>query len=278
VWVERSERGVDLGSRGFSHVDASGQASDHAAFLDAVARILEQQRRGWLQQLRLGPGDLILDAGSGIGDTTRMIAEVVQPGGIAVGIDLSVELVARARARSHSMAEVAFVAGTVTGLPFRTATFDAAYSERVFMHLFEPDEAMAELFRVLRPGGRLVIIDVDHVCAAVDADDLGLSDLLVAAAVGDFANPASGRRLRSQMLRAGFSDVIVEPIPHLITDGALARAGAPRPLASRLDDLVAARAITRERANAYLADQDRREAEGRYFAVHMFYRAAAVKP
>jgi ubiquinone/menaquinone biosynthesis C-methylase UbiE len=278
VHVESSERGVDLGSRSFSDVDASGQASDHAAFLDAVARIVEDQRRGWFEQLRLRPGDAVLDAGSGMGEATRMLAERVVPGGHAVGVDLSVELVERARERAVGTPDVEFHVATVIALPFRAASFDAAYSERVFMHLAEPDAAMAELFRVLRPRGRLVIVDVDHTCAAVDADDLELSDLLVAAFVRDIANPASGRRLRSEMVRAGFGEVVVEPIPRTITDGAQARAGAPRPLAARLDDLAAAGVITRERADAYLADQERREAEGRYFAVHMFYLATAVKP
>jgi SAM-dependent methyltransferase len=213
-----------------------------------------------------------------MGEATRMLAELVRPGGHAVGVDLSIELVQRARQRAEGVPDVEFHVGTVTALPFRSTSFDAAYSERVFMHLVEPDAAMAELFRVLRPGGRLVVVDVDHACAAVDADDLEVSDLLVAAFVRDIANPSSGRRLRSQMLRAGFSDVSVEPMPHVITDGALARAGAPRPLIARLSALVAAGAITSERADAYLADQERREAQGRYFAVHMFYLAAGIKP
>jgi SAM-dependent methyltransferase len=276
--MERSESGIDLGPRSFSVVDASGQASDHAAFLAAAARILEDQRRGWLERLRLQPGDTVLDAGSGMGEVTRTLAGLVGPGGNAVGVDLSAELVQRARERGESMPAVEFHVGTVSALPFPAASFDAAYSERVFMHLVDPEAAMAELFRVLRPGGRLVIVDVDHVCAAVDADDLEVSDLLVAAAARDIANPASGRRLRSQMLGTGFSEVIVDPIPRTITEGALARAGAPRPLGARLDDLVATSAITRERADAYLADQASREAEGRYFAVHMFYLASAVRP
>jgi ubiquinone/menaquinone biosynthesis C-methylase UbiE len=278
VPVERSERGVDLGPRSFSDVDASGQASDHATFLNTAARILENQRRGWFERLRLRPGHAVLDAGSGMGEATQTLAGLVQPGGKAVGVDLSTELVQRARELAEGMTGVEFHVGTVTGLPFPAMSFDAVYSERVFMHLVEPDAAMAESFRVLRPGGRLVIVDVDHVCAAVDADDLDLSDLLVAAAAREITNPASGRRLRSQMLGAGFSEVIVEPIPRTITDGAQARAGAPRPLGPRLDDLVGAGVITRDRADAYIADQQRREAEGRYFAVHMFYLATAVKP
>jgi SAM-dependent methyltransferase len=275
---EQSERGVDLGPRSFSDVDASGQASDHARFLATAARILEDQRRGWFERLQLRPGDAVLDAGSGMGEATQTLAGLVQPGGNAVGVDLSAELVQRARERAESMPDVEFHVGTLTALPLPATSFDAAYSERVFMHLVDPDLAMAELFRVLRPGGRLVIVDVDHVCAAVDADDLELSDLLVAAAARAITNPASGRRLRSQMLGAGFGQVIVEPIPRTITDGAQARAGAPRPLGARLDDLVAAGVITRDRADAYLADQQRREAEGRYFAVHMFYLATAVRP
>jgi ubiquinone/menaquinone biosynthesis C-methylase UbiE len=268
---------ADFRSRSFSDVDASGQAAEHAAYLDRTARMMEEQRRSWFEWLRLGPGDAVLDAGSGMGEVTRMLATLVRPSGRAVGVDLSAELVERARARAEAVPDVEFEIGTVTALGFDAKTFDAAYSERVFMHLTEPDAAMAELFRVLRPHGRVVIVDGDHARSAVDADDLDLAGLLHARAMRELANPASGLRLRSQMVVAGFSDVTVESVPQLFTDGAALRAGAARPLTARLDELVAAGEITRVRADTHLADQERREAEGRYFAVGMFYLVAGVK-
>jgi ubiquinone/menaquinone biosynthesis C-methylase UbiE len=277
VLMEGEETGANLGRRSFSDVDASDHAAEHAAYLDRVARMFEEQRRGWFERLGLRSGDAVLDAGSGMGEVTRMLAGLVQPGGRAVGVDLSAELVGRARERAAGISNVEFRVGSVTALPFDTGSFDAVYSERVFIHLDEPDTAMAELFRVLCPGGRLVIVDADHARVAVDADDLELSDLLVAALARYIANPASGRRLRSQMMRAGFNDVTAEPVPQVITDPALSRAAAPRSLSARLDELVAA-GVSRERADAYLADQERREAEGRYFAVGMSYLAVAVKP
>jgi ubiquinone/menaquinone biosynthesis C-methylase UbiE len=277
VLVERDETGANLGPRSFSDVDASEQAADHAAYLDRAAGMLEEQRRGWFERLRLRSGDAVLDAGSGMGEVTRMLAGLVQPDGHAVGVDLSAELVGRARERAEGIPNVEFRVGNLTELPFDTENFDAAYSERVFQHLAEPDTAMAELFRVLRPGGRLVIVDADHGRAAVDADDLELSDLLTAAYARNHANPASGRRLRSQMVRAGFSDVTAEPMPQVITDAAQGRAIAARPLSARLDELVVA-GLSRERADAHAADQERREAEGRYFVVGMSYLAVATKP
>jgi SAM-dependent methyltransferase len=274
---ERPETGADLRPLGFSDVDASGQAAEHAAYLDRVARIVEERRRGYFERLRLRPGNAVLDAGSGMGEATRMVAALIQPGGRAVGVDLSADLVGRARDRVEGVPGVEFRVGTLTGLPFDAGTFDAAYSERVFIHLAEPDAAMAELFRVLRPGGRLVVVDADHARSAIDADDLELSELLSAALARGITNPASGRRLRSQMVRAGFSDVTVEPMPRIFTDGADYRATVPRSLPARLDELVAAGQISRARADAYLNDQARRETEGRFFVVVMIYLAAATK-
>jgi ubiquinone/menaquinone biosynthesis C-methylase UbiE len=61
-----------------------------------------------------------------MGEATRVLAEFVRPGGYAVGVDLSVELMARARERADGMPDLVFEVGTVTALPFPTSSFDAA--------------------------------------------------------------------------------------------------------------------------------------------------------
>jgi hypothetical protein len=66
------------------------------------------------------------------------------------------------------------------------------------------------------------------------------------------------------MVRAGFVEVVVYPTLRIMTDAEQLRALSPRPLAARIDELVASGMITRERADAYVADQAAREAEGRF--------------
>jgi SAM-dependent methyltransferase len=213
-----------------------------------------------------------------MGENTRALGAMVAPSGRAIGIDLSVELVARARERAGDASCVEYQVGDVTGLPFESQMFDGVYCERVFQHLSRPDAAMVELFRVLRSGGRLVAVDPDFTRTVVDADDRELSDILTNAVWGSAANPTSGRQLRSQMVRAGFVDVVVYPTLRVTTDAAQIRALSPRPLAARLDELVGSGVITRERADAYLVDQDAREAEGRWLSATPLYCVSGIKP
>ena len=91
-----------------------------------------------------------MDAGSGMGEVTRALATMVAPGGRAVGVDLSSDLVERATERAASTPGVEYRVGDLTDLPIESAAFDVAYCERVFQHLADPERGMVELFRVLR--------------------------------------------------------------------------------------------------------------------------------
>jgi SAM-dependent methyltransferase len=273
---DRNASGIAPGT--FSDVDASGAAVEHAAYLDRAAESFFERRRGWFAKLDLTAGKTVLDAGSGMGEVTRALGDLVAPGGRAVGVDLSTELVARARERASDLSHVEFEIGDLTALSFDDETFDAVYCERLFQHLADPDAAMAELFRVLRSGGRLVAIDPDFTRSIIDADDVELSDVLTSNTRRLVANPQSGRQLRSRMVRAGFVDVVVDATLAILTDAAELRALAPRPLTARLDELVSTGTITRERADAYNADQAAREAEGRFLSATPQYCVTGDKP
>jgi SAM-dependent methyltransferase len=269
---------VSYGPGTFSDVDASGQAAEHAAYLDRLADLFADLRRSWLSYLELQPGEVVLDAGSGMGEVTRALATMVAPAGRAIGVDLSADLVERANERAASTPDVDYRVGDLTHLPFEDATFDVAYCERVFQHLAEPDRGMAELFRVLRPGGRLAAVDPDFTRSAQDADDSNVSDILTAAARRAVANPSSGRQLRSKMVGAGFVEVAVHPTLLVTTDAVRFRALSPRSLEERLKDLVAAGSLARDRADAFVADQDQREANGCFLVATPLYCATATKP
>jgi SAM-dependent methyltransferase len=220
----------------------------------------------------------VLDAGSGIGEVALLLGSRVGPDGAIVGVDLSAELVERAQARAEGVGNVEYQVGDITSLPFTDASFDAVYSERVFLHLSSPQAAMTELFQVLRPGGRLLIVDLDNTRVACDADDGELADLLASRLAGVVANARSGRSLRSQAILAGFTDVDSEAFARTVTDREIARGMAIRPVEDRVAELVAEGAITGERADAFLADQDRRAAEGRFQISTLWYLVAARKP
>lgn len=269
---------ANLRPRSFSDVDASGQASEHAAYLERVAASVAERRSRWLDLLRLELDAVVLDAGSGMGEVTRMLAERVGPSGRAVGVDLSAELVERARERAGDVGHLEYRVGDLTALPFDDDTFDAAYSERVFIHLADPDAALRELLRVLRPGGRLVVVDPDHSQSVTDADDPELADLLTGRVAAEMVNWRSGRHLRSQAVAAGFTDVEVECQARVVTDREHVRRIAVRQVEDRLASLVADGVVTQARADAYLADQAARAAEGRFQVTIVIYVVTATKP
>jgi arsenite methyltransferase len=110
----------------------------------------------------LQPGEQVLDLGSGAGTDSLVAAQMVGPEGRVVGLDMTAEMVAKARASAAAMGatNVAFVEGDAERLPFGDASFDVVISNGVIDLIPDKDAVFAELHRVLRPGGRLQLADV----------------------------------------------------------------------------------------------------------------------
>jgi SAM-dependent methyltransferase len=95
-----------------------------------------------------------LDSGTGAGTLALALAPLVRE---VVGVDLVPELLERARALAP--ANVTFVEGDATSLPFEDGSFDLACSRRTLHHIARPERAVAELVRVTRPGGKVFVED-----------------------------------------------------------------------------------------------------------------------
>jgi SAM-dependent methyltransferase len=108
---------------------------------------------------RLGPGAAVLDVACGPGLVALALAEVA---GHVTGLDLTPAMLDKARElqRQRGRANVSWQQGRADALPYPEASFDAVVTRFSFHHLTDPAAALAEMVRVCRPGGRVVVCDV----------------------------------------------------------------------------------------------------------------------
>ncbi|GAA4539677.1 methyltransferase domain-containing protein [Amycolatopsis samaneae] len=154
------------------------------------------------------PDAHVLDLGCGPGTITVGLA----PGARVTGIDVSQEQLARARAKARGVrrSTVDFVAASVYALPFESSTVDAAFSHALFEHLRNPQEALAEIRRVLRPGAILAISTSDWSKAKLRPRTANVE----AALRGHYllrrhagGNPFAGKTIATEVATAGFTDI-----------------------------------------------------------------------
>jgi arsenite methyltransferase len=155
----------------------------------------------------LQPGETVVDLGSGGGLDVFLAAQKVGPTGRAIGIDMTPEMIDRARrgARESGFANVAFHLSTIDRIPLPDASVDVIISNCVIN--LAPDKAAVfrEMFRVLKPGGRVAVSDITlkrPLPAELAAD--------IAAYVGCIAGALLASEYESMLREAGFQHVLVQ--------------------------------------------------------------------
>jgi len=226
-----------------------------------------RQREELRRSLRASAGESILDLGSGPGFLACELADEVGASGRIVGLDISGDMnsIASQRVAACGLGDrVEIVEGDATALAFGNATFDAAVSMQVMEYLAEPDAALGQLARVLRPGGRVVIIDTDWDSLVWEATDRGRAARIAAAWNDHVTDPYFPRSLAPRLSAAGFDveEVRIVPILNTAFDAATFSYNIARLVAAYVPGRGG---ISNDEAAEWLNDLAELQDQGRYF-------------
>jgi ubiquinone/menaquinone biosynthesis C-methylase UbiE len=196
----------------FTAVDRTKDPGFFTHFLDQANEVAQTGKPLILQALRLAPGQTVVDLGCGTGADVIDIARLVGPDGRVVGVDVSEALISEARRRwAVSELPIEFRIGDAQKLEFDDGSFDACRTERMLMHVPDEQQALAEMVRVTRRGGRVVAFDFDHDTHIVDSLQKDTTRTVVRSFNDRIQHGWIGRQLPRLFREHGLTDVTVVP-------------------------------------------------------------------
>jgi ubiquinone/menaquinone biosynthesis C-methylase UbiE len=199
----------------FTNVDAQSNPEEWIRVLDKVRQepLYAAYKQRAVQLLDAHAGWRYLEVGTGTGEDALAFAAGF--GTSVVGVDSSSVMVEEARRRGLTEAVVA----DAHTLPFEDASFDGAWADRTFQHLADPVAALAEMVRVVRTGGRVVVVDPDYGTQIVDVPDQDLARRVLRFR-SDFGirNGTLARQMPGLFGRAGLTNLQVEAVPIVLRD------------------------------------------------------------
>ncbi len=254
-------------------------------FDDEGSRLVEEfnasagataRRAKILEALALKPGFRVLDVGSGPAHQVFEMSSVMGNSGRIDGVDAAESALDIARQRCSELDNVNFQLGDASNLPFDDATFDAVMSSQVFEYLDDVSGAIAEMFRVLKSGGRVLIHDSDWGALLWHSSDPERMARIMKIWDGHLADPHLPQSLSRKLTDAGFKNVRAEPVVHVETNYDPTSVSAI--LIKFVVGYVVSQGVSQSEANAWADDLKALGSSGDYFFNHNEYIFTADKP
>jgi arsenite methyltransferase len=235
------------------------------------------QRCQVLKALELTEGERVLDIGSGPGLLAYEMAAAVGPQGRMCGIDISEDMLAMSRKRCAAQPWTEFQRSDATSLPFPDDSFDAAVSTQVYEYVADIPTALAELYRVTGPGGRVVILDSDYGSLVIHTENEARMARVLSAWNEHFVHAGLPRILSRQLRDAGFRVLQRDVIPMFNPEYRESTYGKGL-LEIMASFAVGRQGISQEEANSWLAEFSELGKQGKFFFSLNRYVFVAYKP
>jgi ubiquinone/menaquinone biosynthesis C-methylase UbiE len=250
-----------------------------AAQLEVMYRSRDVRRRRRLvrEALAVEAGHRVLDVGCGPGFYAAELLAEVGASGAVVGVDSSAAMLAAAARRCEGLGDAIFQEGSATTLSFEGQSFDRALCVQVLEYVADVPAALAQFHRVLRPGGRVVIWDVDWSTLSWHSADPVRMERVLRAWDRQTAHPTLPRKLAAALRAAGFAEILTEG--HAFVTTALDPETFGGLALQRVEQYIAGGdEIPRAEAAAWAEEQRDLGARGEYFFAITQFCFTAVRP
>ncbi|WP_165423810.1 methyltransferase domain-containing protein [Ktedonosporobacter rubrisoli] len=248
-------------------------------FLDGARLVssVQEQKRITAEMLALQSGEKVLDIGCGTGDDLCDMAPLVAPAGRCVGVDLKEGMIEEARTRARQKRlPVEFLQADIYTLPFADQTFDVARAERVFEHLQRPVQALQEMIRVTRSGGRILVASPDMDTNLIDHPNRQITRKIQHFECDRRPNGSAGHKLYGLFWDAGLTDLQVRAVVHTTLD--YKEMLSFLDIRERVEAAQKAGVITIDEAQIWLEQLAQAGQAGRYFMSTNHYVVYGRKP
>jgi SAM-dependent methyltransferase len=242
-----------------------------------ATRDIMRRRRLVREALALASGERVVDVGCGPGFFAVELLDEVGGEGSVVGVDVSSAMLGVAAKRSAGRPNVDFRHGDATALPVEDGEFDAALSVQVLEYVADVPAALGELFRAVRPGGRVVIWDMDWATLSWHSEDPERMERVLKSWDSHLAHPTLPRTLVPLLRDAGFKDIRADG--HAFASAWLDPESYVAGLVPVLEKYVAAREeIGPDEAGAWAAEQRELGERGAFYCAVTQFCFAAARP
>lgn len=265
--------------RAWSTIDEADDPVYYVQFMDNVRPDGDDNPRYFSQLLAAldpQPGQQLLEVGCGAGGASRVLARIVGPTGAVVGVDNSATMIAAAKERAANL-ELSLTYQVADGhhLPFADASFDACTSQGVLEVVNDPPQVLAEMVRVTRSGGRVVVSAEDAGTQAVDGAERAITRRILDYHRDHELNGGIGHQLFGLVKTLGLEEVEVIPSTMVdLTYGPLMRDW----LGGIAENAQAAGAVTAEELSAWQDQVAAADRAGQFFSALTFYTVYGRKP